>query len=665
MDGIFEKVKSAVNIADVVERFGVKLDRSDKGLCPFHKEKTPSFSIERGKNIFTCFGCGEKGDAVDFVAKLKQIEPLDAAKLLAELYGIGAAVCRGAKKVGSLAEKPQKPQRDANVALRTGVKEYITACAAEVGGTDYYLRRGLTSDTVKRFNLGYDSKKRCVVVPYSLKLDYYQTRSTEGKEFRKPPTEEAGPEPLWNPAALKNNGYIFVVESPICAMSIEQCGGSAVSICGSTGGQKLLKEIKGKRTQCCFILALDNDEPGRKAQQDLANQLYELGVKFTTCNVSGDCKDPNELLVANPKALTANVKAAVADAKKQFSKLKKLFNARELQDRKIKPIRWIVRELLPEGVTIVCAPSKYGKSWMMMQLCAAIAEGKPFLNYETVKADCAYFSLEDSERRFQSRLNTVMKGGEAPVNFYGSIECGTISTTLFAELAELMETYPGIGLIVIDTFQRVRQGAGKNESAYAADYREIREFKEFAEKHNVGILLVHHLRKQIDDSDIFNMINGSMGLMGASDTTWILAKKKRNEVNTAFIATGRDIGDINLVLFLDRTSFHWEVIGTAEDQTRLEAKREYEGNPVIKTIKSLLSKHPQGWRGNCTDIKCKIYEETGELYSKSVESIGKAITNYKDRLLADGIMHTEERGKRHLFTPKASTLFRYTEKDDD
>ena len=64
MSDKFEKIKTEVRIADVVERFGVKLNYHDKGLCPFHKEKTPSFSVDRKTHIFTCFGCGETGDVI-------------------------------------------------------------------------------------------------------------------------------------------------------------------------------------------------------------------------------------------------------------------------------------------------------------------------------------------------------------------------------------------------------------------------------------------------------------------------------------------------------------------------------------------------------------------------------------------------------------------------
>ena len=85
---IFEKVKEEVRIADVVERYGVKLNSGDKALCPFHSEKTPSFSVSRKDNIFKCFGCGATGDAITFVSKIKGIDPLSAAKELANVNGV-------------------------------------------------------------------------------------------------------------------------------------------------------------------------------------------------------------------------------------------------------------------------------------------------------------------------------------------------------------------------------------------------------------------------------------------------------------------------------------------------------------------------------------------------------------------------------------------------
>jgi hypothetical protein len=629
MDSIFEKVKNTVSIAEVAERFGVKLDRHGKALCPFHSEDTPSFPIKKSENIFKCFGCGESGDAIDFVAKLKGIEPLEAAKLLAEMYGLSKP-CQAAKESSTKLTVPTvKPPRDANVGLKQGVKDYITACEKNIGQTDYFLSRGLTEKTIKDFRLGYDPQKRCVVIPYSSAMAYYQTRSVEGKEFRKPPTEQAGQEPLWGAKALQSSGAVFVVESPICAMSIAQCG-----------GQKLLSEIDGKSNKSVLVLALDNDKLGHEAQQQLANALFEKGIKFIVYNVAGEYKDPNEMLMADPKQLRANVREGISVAKKEFSKLKKLFSANELQQREMRSIRWIVQDLLPEGLAILAAPSKYGKSWMMMQLCMAVAGGKPFLERKTERCGVAYFSLEDSERRFKGRLNKMTDNKPAPAGFYGMVTSLSMATGLFEQLTELMELHPDIGLIIIDTFQKVRGGQGKNESVYGADYREMGEMKAFADKHGICVLLVHHLRKQDDDNDVFNRISGSMALMGASDTTWVLSRKKRGDTTTVLTLTGRDVDDAELVIAFDKPTVNWNLIGNAEDEAARLARAEYETNAVVKTIKVLVEKNPCGWCGNCSEIKLQIYEQTGALFQGSADTVGRTISKYLDRFSADGVTHT-------------------------
>lgn len=665
-DSIFEKVKTTVKISEVVEHFGVHLDRNDKALCPFHNEDTPSFSVKREDNIYKCFGCGESGDAVDFVAKIKGIEPLEAAKQLAEIYGIDAHPQSSRKGVDKIHAAECKRQRDAPQRVTAQIKEYLNECVAAVGRTNYFKGRGLTDETIRKFYLGFDEKKQAVVLPYSSKLEYYQTRSIADKKFFKPRTEDAGAEPIYNAEAIgKTKGAVFVVESPICALSIMQSGGAAIATCGTSGINKFVAEIKTRKPQCFFVLCLDNDDAGRKAQQDLANVLFEQNAKFITYNIAGKYKDPNELLMADTKALSANISAATQTARREFSTLKRLFSASELQTRELRPIRWIVRDILPEGLAIICAPSKYGKSWMMLQLCVAVTQGKPFLERQTEQSDCVYFSLEDSERRFKSRLIKLMNGSKAPSNFYGSVECKAMGNGLFEQLTELIEAYPKIGLIIIDTFQKIRTGQQRNESLYGADYREMGEVKSFADKHGICVLLVHHLRKQDDDSDIFNRINGSMAIMGASDTSWILSRKKRGDTNTTLTLTGRDIEDMELVVSFDKNTVKWELIGNAEDEAARLARAEYESNPVIKTVKALIEKNPSGWRGTSSEIKVKIYEETGVLYTKSPETIGRAIRNYADRLLADGITHSDERGKRHLFAKKQTTLFNYDGRDDD
>lgn len=109
------------------------------------------------------------------------------------------------------------------------------------------------------------------MLPYSSELRYYQTRSISDKKFYKPTNEEAGAEPLFNRKALWGTSKepVFIVESPLCALSIMQCGGVSVSLCGVGGANKLVKEVKSKKPNAPLVLCLDNDEPGQKASASL------------------------------------------------------------------------------------------------------------------------------------------------------------------------------------------------------------------------------------------------------------------------------------------------------------------------------------------------------------------------------------------------------------
>ena len=82
-----EYIKQNVNIVDVVERAGITL-RFNKACCPFHQEKTPSFSVHPDKNIFKCFGCGAGGDVIGFVQQFYNIDFMGAVKLLNTEYGL-------------------------------------------------------------------------------------------------------------------------------------------------------------------------------------------------------------------------------------------------------------------------------------------------------------------------------------------------------------------------------------------------------------------------------------------------------------------------------------------------------------------------------------------------------------------------------------------------
>lgn len=84
----FIQAKSSLSIERVVEYYGIKLTKN-KSRCPFHKEKTDSFSINRSKQIFKCFGCGVAGDIITFTSKLFNLRNIDAVKKLSEDFNLG------------------------------------------------------------------------------------------------------------------------------------------------------------------------------------------------------------------------------------------------------------------------------------------------------------------------------------------------------------------------------------------------------------------------------------------------------------------------------------------------------------------------------------------------------------------------------------------------
>lgn len=86
--GVFDEVKANVLPRQVMEQSGVVFSRADMCKCPFHQDKTPSMKAKHTDKKYYCFGCGERGDAIDFVSKFYGIAPYDAAMQIADQFGI-------------------------------------------------------------------------------------------------------------------------------------------------------------------------------------------------------------------------------------------------------------------------------------------------------------------------------------------------------------------------------------------------------------------------------------------------------------------------------------------------------------------------------------------------------------------------------------------------
>ncbi len=152
-ESFLQELKFKTDIEDVISGY-VSLKRrgnTSVGLCPFHNEKTPSFTVYNDTQSFYCFGCGAGGDAVTFIKKIENLDYMDAVKALAERAGM--QMPQDANFDDSIAKK----RRRILEINRETAKFYHSYMMSEAGkaGLDYYLNRGLKPNTIKKFGLGY------------------------------------------------------------------------------------------------------------------------------------------------------------------------------------------------------------------------------------------------------------------------------------------------------------------------------------------------------------------------------------------------------------------------------------------------------------------------------------------------------------------------------
>lgn len=249
-----------------------------------------------------------------------------------------------------------------------------------------------------------------------------------------------------------------------------------------------------------------------------------------------------------------------------YEKLPKTISAEELLSTPLPPVKWIIPDLLPAGLALFAGPSKAGKSWLTLWLCLQVAQGKPMWGREIEPHTVLYLSLEDTFNRLQKRLLQLVGSEEAPERLVMQTECSSIGQGLEEQLTSFLYQHPDTGLIVIDTLQKVRS-SDQNNSMYASDYKEISALKVLADKYNVCILLIHHLRKQAAD-DPFQQIAGSNGLMGASDTSWVMQRKRMSQT-ASILVTGRDMD--NKTLRLHEENCVW-ILDEEESTEQIVAK---------------------------------------------------------------------------------------------
>lgn len=173
-----QKILDSAEVVEVVSEFVSLKKRGVNyiGLCPFHNEKTPSFTVSASKGIYKCFGCGKGGNAVNFVMEHEQFSYPEALKFLAKKYNI------------EIIEKEQTPEdiqkqneRDSLFIVNTFAQKYYTDILhkndeGRAIGLSYFRERGFRDDIIEKFGLGYCLNEKNAFTQHaqknSYKLDY-------------------------------------------------------------------------------------------------------------------------------------------------------------------------------------------------------------------------------------------------------------------------------------------------------------------------------------------------------------------------------------------------------------------------------------------------------------------------------------------------------------
>lgn len=148
---VIEKIKEQNDIVDIISE-NVRLKKAGRnftGLCPFHNDKSPSFSVSPEKQIYKCFSCGEAGNVITFVMKYKKLTFQEAVKHLADKAGIPL-------EIGGHEDSKVSKKRDLLFKVNVEAARYFFANLQKTKvAKDYFLRRGIREEVIKRFGLGY------------------------------------------------------------------------------------------------------------------------------------------------------------------------------------------------------------------------------------------------------------------------------------------------------------------------------------------------------------------------------------------------------------------------------------------------------------------------------------------------------------------------------
>jgi RecA-family ATPase len=193
--------------------------------------------------------------------------------------------------------------------------------------------------------------------------------------------------------------------------------------------------------------------------------------------------------------------------------------------QEFEPLQFGIDKILPHGLFILAGSGKIGKSWLALDMCAAVSSGGKLWDFAAEQGEVLYLALEDNHARLQGRLIKTEAEETDITRLHLATASFGISNGLIEQTHNFLTEYPDTKMIIVDTLERIRDGE-QDRSMYSNDYRDMTALRDITNKHKLTLLLIHHTRKMYDP-DPLNTLSGSTGLIGSVDGVFVLEKDKR------------------------------------------------------------------------------------------------------------------------------------------
>lgn len=234
-------------------------------------------------------------------------------------------------------------------------------------------------------------------------------------------------------------------------------------------------------------------------------------------------------------------------------------DAADLLAKTIAPLREAVPGILPEGLGVIAAPPKAGKSMLAYQMAVELTLGNSVLGRRVEKRPVLYYALEDGERRSQARILGALAGRALPRGLTLRWDAPRLGAGLETEVSGYLTGHPA-GVVIIDVLAKVRPDGKRGLNAYDEDYNVLSGLHEVAKQHPGSvILLVTHDRKA-GSEDWMSRITGTRGVSGAADFCIFIMRDRGTPTGT-IVTTGRDIEDVSIGVRFDGAG--WQVADVA------------------------------------------------------------------------------------------------------